>query len=91
MEKVGIENSVSCVAGLRALALSAIDLSKSGSFFTRIPKTLSLVAAIYALAKEASNVLPELQDLDAEESGSLAQSVYQAARDVIMAAGGASK
>jgi len=80
---VGIDHSMSCVVGLRALALDAVELAKSGSVLTRLPRAIGLLSAIYSFAKEASKVMPEIKDLDAEESNLLMSAVYQASMDVI--------
>ena len=82
---VGIDKSLACVVGLRALALDAVELAKSGNIFTKIPRAIGLLSAIYSMAKQASEVMPEIDDLDSEEGAQLMQAVYKASMEFISA------
>lgn len=83
----GIDHTLACIAGLRALVLDGIALVQQGSpSLASIPRGFAIASDIYLLIQESARALPEVKDIDISESQYLTAAVYSACRDIIIAA-----
>jgi hypothetical protein len=89
---IGIENSLQLIESLKVLAMDLIEIVKSiianpkniAAYF----KFVKVGSELYTVVKQAIASMPELKDLDSNESGTLATAFYEAAAEVVAAATG---
>ncbi len=83
---VGIEKTLATLTDLKALAVDGIELAKKGPWgLGSLSRVLTLLGDIRALAADAVQVLPELSDLDAEETGKVGSAAFVLVKAILTA------
>lgn len=80
MASVGIINTKLLLEELQGIALDIVDIVKNGK---NIFKIFSIINHVLDLIRAAPSVLPELADLNAEESAELGSAGYAFFKSVI--------
>ncbi len=84
--KLGIDKTREVFADLEVLVVSGVKLTKSGIGIGSIGKIVDIGNAVNELIKDVPGALPELQDLDGDESAKLGEASYRLVKAILDAA-----
>ncbi len=82
---LGVDNSKRVLVELGQVAVGGILIIKKGIGLNSISKLLAMAGDVKELIALAPKALPELKDVDAKESGELAEVAYAVVRDIVNA------
>lgn len=83
--KVGIENTLETIQDLENVVVDGIRFAKASIGLGKITAAVKVVQDVTDLLAEAPLVLPELKDLDGEESGKIGAASYTLVKTVLAA------
>jgi len=83
---VGISKTLEVFEDLGVLAVAGISLAKSGVSLSSLGKLLDVARAAAELVQDVKGALPELADLDADESAKIGQAAYGLVKKIVDAA-----
>ncbi len=83
---MGIDKTIEVFDDLGNMAVAGVAIVKSGGkIWKSLPRLMEILGAVRELISDVPGALPELRDIDAAESGKLAEAGYNLARRVINA------
>ncbi len=83
---VGIEKTLATLADLQELAVDGITLAKKGPWgLGSLTRVLEILGDVRSLAADAVQVMPELADLDATETGKIGAAAVTLVKAVMAA------
>ena len=88
MVVLGVSKTLEVFEDVKVLAVQGIHVVKGGVGLGSLGKLLELAKAVNELIKDVPAALPELQDLDQQESAQLAQAAFGLVKSIIEAVKG---
>jgi len=80
---LGVDASVKVLSATAELFCDACDLAKGGLSLGKIRKIMEVMEGLTLIAAQAPSVLPELKELDAEDTAKIGAAGYSAVAKVV--------